>query len=63
MPRLILAKVLKEKGISKRRFAQLLGISYHNVFRLFHADSDPRFSTLVKWSRVLRCKVCDLIRD
>lgn len=63
MARLDLARVLKKKKLSKRRFAQMLGISYHNVFRLFHDDQDPKLSTLTKWAAVLGCKVRDLIRE
>jgi DNA-binding Xre family transcriptional regulator len=61
--RVILAAVLKRKGISKRQFARLIGVDYHNVFRLFREGTDPRFSTLSKWAKALNCKVRDLIRE
>jgi len=64
MPKIILDEVLKRKKISKRQFSRMLGLSaYHNVFRLFHADHNPRFSTLVKWARLLKVKVRDLIKE
>lgn len=63
MPRIILDKILKKKGISKRQFAKRLGIEYKNVFRLFHKGGDPRFTTLVKWAAALKIKVTDLIED
>jgi transcriptional regulator with XRE-family HTH domain len=63
MPKVILDKVLKKKGISKRQFAKRLGIQYHNVFRLFQDGRDPKFSTLAKWAKVLKIKVRDLIDE
>lgn len=63
MAKLNLAAVLKRKHISKRKFAQMLGISYHNVFRLFHADQNPTLSTMTKWAKLLGCKVRDLIKE
>lgn len=63
MAKLILAEVLKRKRISKRQFAKMLEIEYRNVFRLFHATQNPRFSTLNHWAKVLGVKVRDLIRD
>lgn len=63
MPKLILAKVLKKKGLSKRQFAKRLEMDYRHVFRLFHADANPRFKTLCSWAKALGCKVRDLIEE
>jgi transcriptional regulator with XRE-family HTH domain len=63
MPKVILDKVLKKQGISKRRFAKMIGMSYPNVFRLFRSGTDPRFSALVKWAKALKIKVRELIED
>ncbi len=63
MPRLILAKILKEKGLSKRQFAKRLGIRYEHVFRLFRAGVNPKLSTLIAWAKALKCKVRDLIKE
>lgn len=63
MAKLDLASILKKKKLSKRKFAQMLGVSYHNVFRLFHDDQDPKLSTLTKWAKLLGCRVRDLIKE
>lgn len=63
MAKLNLAAILKRKRISKRKFAQMLGISYHNVFRLFHEGQNPTLSTMTKWAKLLGCKVRDLIKE
>jgi DNA-binding Xre family transcriptional regulator len=61
MARIILGKVLKKKGISKRKFAKMLGIETKNVFRLFKKSANPKFSTLQTWAKLIGCKVRDLI--
>lgn len=63
MPRLVLARALKKKRLSKRQFALRLGIAYHNVFRLFHATHDPRFSALKKYAKAIGCKIRDLYQE
>jgi transcriptional regulator with XRE-family HTH domain len=63
MARLILSDVLKQKGLSKRQFAKLLGVRYENVFRLFHKGYNPRFDRLCEIAKALRCRVRDLIRE
>lgn len=63
MARHILFKVLRRKKLSKRQFAKLIGIQYHNVFRLFHDGYDPKLSVLSKWAHALKCKVRDLIEE
>lgn len=64
MARLILAQVLKRKGISKLEFGRRLGIKNpENVYRLFRPGVDPHFSALKRYARALRCKVRDLIKE
>jgi len=58
-----LEEVLKEKGISKYRFAKLLGKNTSNVFVYFKPGYSPNLSTLEKWAEVLDCKVSDLIKE
>jgi len=58
-----LGKYLKRSGLSKRQFAKMLRIEYAAVFRYFRKGYDPKLSTLSKWARALRCKVCDLIEE
>lgn len=63
MARVVLAKVLKEKKMTKYRFAKLIGVEYSNVVRYFKADYNPRLSTLESWSKALNVSVKDLIED
>ena len=63
MSRIILADVLKKKRISKREFGRRLGIDPKNVFRLFKATADPRFSELRRYAKAIGCKVRELIKD
>jgi transcriptional regulator with XRE-family HTH domain len=63
MAKLLLAQTLKRKGMSKRKFAKLLGMKYGNVFRLFHKEYDPKFSTLIAWSKALGVKISDLYSE
>ena len=58
-----LDEVLQEKGISKYRFAKLLGKTTSNVAVYFRKDYKPNLSTLEKWAEVLDCKIRDLIED
>lgn len=58
-----LEKVLKEKGITKYRFAKMLGKSTSNVAVYFRKDYRPNLSTLEQWANVLNCSVKDLIED
>lgn len=62
-PRLDLAGALRKKRLSKRQFAKRLGIQYPNVFRLFHAKADPRFSALCKYAAAIGCRVRDLFQE
>ena len=63
MARVCLSKVLKEKKMTKYRFAKLIGVEYSNVVRYFKIDYNPRLSTLEKWAEVLKVSVKDLIED
>jgi DNA-binding Xre family transcriptional regulator len=62
-PRLRLGEVLKEKGISKYKLAQLLGKHTSAVAVYFKEGYNPTFSTLTSWAEVLECKVSDLIDE
>jgi transcriptional regulator with XRE-family HTH domain len=60
--KLVLAKALKKKGLSKRQFAKRLGERYENVFRYFR-DYDPKLSKLTKFAQVIGCRVRDLFEE
>lgn len=63
MAKVRLVKILKEKNITKYRFAKMLGVEYSNLVRYFKPNYDPRLSTLEKWANVLDVSVKDLIED
>jgi len=63
MAKVLLAEVLKKKGLSKRQFAKNLGKDYPAVFRYFRPDYDPKLSTLEAWAKVLGCRIKDLYED
>ena len=63
MAKVVLAKVLKEKKMTKYRFAKLIGSEYSNIVRYFKPDFNPRLSTLDKWAQALDVSVKDLIED
>lgn len=63
MARVVLAKILKEKKITKYRFAKLIGSDYSNIVRYFKPDFNPRLSTLEKWAEVLDVSIKDLVED
>jgi len=64
MAKLILERVLKKKGISKREFARRLKLyDPNNVFRYFREGYDPKLSTLSKWAKALKVRVRDLIEE
>ncbi len=61
--KLRLEAILKDKGITKYKFAQLLGKTTSNVAVYFRDGYSPNLDTLVKWAEVLDCKVRDLIDE
>ncbi len=63
MAKFILAKRLKEMGMSKRQLALGIGMNYPQVFRLFRKGYDPKLSLLAKCSKFLKLRVRDLIED
>lgn len=63
MAKLLLAEVLKKKGLSKRQFAKKLGKEYPAVFRYFRPDYDPKLSSLESWAKVLGCRTRDLYEE
>jgi transcriptional regulator with XRE-family HTH domain len=58
-----LAEVLKEKDITKYKFAKLLGKSTSNVSVYFKKDYRPNLATLERWAEVLDCRVTELIEE
>jgi DNA-binding Xre family transcriptional regulator len=62
-PKVNLEAVLKKKGVTKYKFAQMLGKHTSNVSVYFHEDYNPNFSTLVTWAEALDCKVSDFIEE
>lgn len=62
-PRLRLDEVLKEKGVTKYKLAQLLRKHTSAVAVYFKEDYNPTFATLVSWAEALNCKVADLIDE
>ncbi len=63
MAKLLLAEVLKKKGLSKRQFAKRLEKEYPTVFRYFRESYDPKLSSLEDWARVLGCRIRDLYEE
>jgi DNA-binding Xre family transcriptional regulator len=63
MAKLALDRALKRRKISKRRFAKMLEMDYHNVFKLFRAGTNPTLMTLNKWAALLKCRVRDLLDE
>lgn len=63
MAKMVLAKVLIRRKLSKRQFAKRLGIEYHYVFRYFRPGYDPKLSTLSRWARAIGCKISDLYEE
>ena len=58
-----LGKILKQKKITKYRFAKLVGVEYPNVVKYFKQGYDPRLSTVERWAKALNVSVKDLIED
>ncbi len=63
MAKLLLAEMLKKKGLSKRQFAKKLGKEYPTVFRYFREGYDPKLSSLENWARILDCRLKDLYEE
>jgi len=63
MAKLLLAEMLKKKGLSKRQFAKKLDKEYPTVFRYFREGYDPKLSSLETWAGVLGCRVRDLYEE
>lgn len=61
--KLRLEALLKEKGITKYRFAQLLGKTTSNVAVYFRPGYSPRLDTLIEWAEALDCKVRDFLDE
>ena len=63
MAKLLLEKILKEKQISKRHFAKMLGEDPSNVHRYFREGYDPKLSLLKEWAGKLKMKVSELVKE
>lgn len=61
--KLRLEDVLKERKISKYKFAQMLGKTTSNVAVYFREGYSPNLATLTRWAEVLDCKVRDLLDE
>jgi transcriptional regulator with XRE-family HTH domain len=61
--KLILQKVLKAQGMSKRQLAKNMGIEYRHVFAFFRPGFNPTLKTLERIAKGLGVKISDLIRD
>lgn len=63
MAKLVLARILKKKRVSKRRLAKDLGMRYSNVFALFKPAYNPTFRMLERIAKALGCRIRDLIDE
>lgn len=63
MAKIVLAKILKKKGLSKYRFAQLLGQPAYTVYPYFSKDFNPTLRTLEKIARALKVAIHELIEE
>ncbi len=63
MAELRLAEVLKEKEISKRKFAKMIDKDYREIFRYCRKGYDPKLSTLDKWAKALNVRIKDLFKE
>lgn len=61
--KLKLGQILEKKGMTKYRFAKLLGKSTSHVSVYFKKGYKPNLSTMEKWAEVLNCKVSDLLDE
>ena len=62
-PKLNIKRALKQRKITAYRFAQMLGVDYRNVWRVLRPDYDPKWSTLVKLAKLLKCRIRDIYRE
>lgn len=63
MVRLRLNAMIKKSGKTKRDVARLAGISESAIYRIEQVNGNVTLKTLYKLSRVLDCKVTDLMED
>ena len=63
MAKIRLAEILKQKKITKYRFAKLVGVEATNVTKYFKPGYDPKLSTLDRWAKALEVSVRDLVQD
>lgn len=63
MPRIAIVEFCEKRKITHYRLAKLTGMDEKNLARLLKPGSNPRFDTLVRISKALKCKVRDLIKE
>lgn len=63
MARVILEKMLKRKGLSKRQFAKRIGMDPKHVARLCSPSYNPTVRTLSRWAKAIGCGVRDMIEE
>jgi len=63
MAKVCLKAVLDKKGLTKYRFAKLIGEPYSNTVRFYKSGYDPRLTTLAKWAKALKISIKDLVDD
>lgn len=56
-----LGEMLKNRGLSRKKFAELLGVKPTVVSRFFKHGYDPQASTLLLWAEILNCSLDDLV--
>jgi len=60
MAKLILEKLLKEKGITKYAFAKAINYDPPNVRQFFKSGYNPKLSTMAVWAIALDCEISEL---
>lgn len=63
MPKIILEEFLKNKKISKRKFAKSCKQDYAGSFSWYRKGYNPTFKTICMWAKALKCRVRDLIQE
>ena len=51
----------EEKGLSKKEFAELVGVTERAIYHYENGQREPKASILKKMAQVLKCRMEDLI--
>ncbi len=62
-PRLIIDKIMKEKGLSNSDLSNALGLKNPSSAHRFKVSQKMTFPTMIKIAKVLKVKVRDLIEE